>query len=225
MAWEFNKVHILERIGERFKAVDAETEFERIKDILTKNIPDDWRLTRFSPDFLIRDVKTGITLVGHQEGKMNSVKIIKHVNSALFESSFAKAKIGKNIGSQVVYDIARRPNLFIGDKDTNDIFKKSSVLARQYEKVSFINLKIDYQKGNRIYYCHAKAKAPIEYFRLHPLTLAGLDQHAFAWIEWNAADGTCEFIDGNPPKDFHGEDYWSLQVKSHWDVKHKTSRR
>ncbi len=211
--WLFKESHILERIEERFNPKNAKEELERIKKVLQNNVPDDWRLTRFSPDFLIRDLKTDIALVGYQERIKCSEAIWKNVSTALYKESFSKAKIGKHSTSQYVFEIARRPNLLIGNEDMHEIFAQSPVLARQYEKVVYQEISIPYEHNHKRYSRAGMVKGPIEYYRFHPLKKSGLDRSIFVWAEWDATTGVCIKVGAVPPKDFHGEDFWMLQIK------------
>lgn len=211
--WEFNARHILERILERNPKCDSNLEFQRIKKTLSDHIPPDWRLTRFSQDFLIRDLKTGITLVGYQTRKQNSTVIVKYITTALLLGGFSKGKLGKHAGSPHAFDIAKRPNLFLGDSSIHPIFEISPVLARQYEKVYYRTLDTSFRVDNYNFPRFAQAKHPREYLRLNPLQLAGINHEHSVWMEWIAEKGFCKFIKDNPPKDYHGEDFWLLQTE------------
>lgn len=214
--WNFKEEHILERIKERAKYVkgglDASAEYERIKKSLEKNVPDDWRLSRFSGDFLIRDLKVGITLIGHQTRARSTTTIIKNINSALATGGFSKGKLGKHGDSPDAFDIAKRPNLFIGDESHHEIFKTSPVLARQYEKVYYDVLSKTFNFGNSGFVRQVLAKSPYEYFRLHPLKADGIDQNNYLWMQWGV-NGYCRFWKGTPPKEYHGEDFWHLSTE------------
>lgn len=210
--WKFkNENHVLERIQERNPVCNPEYEFNRIKQILKENIPEDWRLTRFSSDFLIRDLKTGITLIGYQTRMKNSTKIIKHITTALSVGGFSRGMLGKHAESPHAFDIAKRPNVFLGDGSINSIFEYSPVVARQYEKVFYRTLETTFEIGGFNFPRSIHVKSPREYLRLHPLKSSGIDHEHFVWMEWIAEGGFCKFIKANPPKDYHGEDFWLLQ--------------
>lgn len=211
--WEFNAKHILERILERNPKCDCNHEFNRIKKVLSESVPDDWRLTRFSQDFLIRDLITGITLVGYQTRKQNSTTIIKNITTSLLSGGFSKGKLGKHAGSPHAFDIAKRPNLFLGDSSIHAIFESSPVLARQYEKVYYRTLDTHFRVGNYNFTRSAQVKSPREYLRLNPLQSTGVDHEHSVWMEWIAEKGFCKFIKDNPPTDYHGEDFWLLQTE------------
>jgi hypothetical protein len=212
--WKFNaENHVLERIQERNPKCNPEDELNRIKQILKENIPDDWRLTRFSSDYLIRDLKTGITLVGYQTRIHNSTTIIKHITTALSVGGFSKGKLGKHAESPHAFDIAKRPNLFLGDMSISSIFEFSPVAARQYEKVFYRTLETTFEIGGYNFTRSIRVKSPREYLRLNPLKSLGIVHEHFMWMEWIAERGFCKFIRGNPPKDYHGEDFWILQVE------------
>ena len=213
MGWLFKKEHILEQIQKRYSAHNAQKELKRITDVLKDNVPDDWRLTRFSQDFLIRDLKTGITLVGHQERIKGSEEIWKSVNTALYKNSFSKAKIGKHSTSQYVIEIARRPNLIIGTNTEHEMFTSLPLMARQYEKVFYHEISLPYAHNGVKYQRIGTVKGPIEYYRLHSLSKEGLDRDKFIWAEWDATTGACIALDIKPPQEYHGEDFWMLQVK------------
>ena len=150
--WRISKDHVIDRINERariLKGLNVMAEFERICENLEDYVPSDWRLTRFTGDFLILDLAIGITLVGDQRRKDMSADIIKVVNTALLAGGFSKAKLGKHAGSAHLFEIAKRPNLFIGNERIHEIFKVSPVLARQYEKVTYKTILIEFEWGTR----------------------------------------------------------------------------
>ncbi|MBE0426925.1 MAG: hypothetical protein IBX72_09800 [Nitrospirae bacterium] len=214
MIWIFeeNEQHILEQIKNLFPNLDAENEWNRIKIILQENIPDDWRLTRFSPDFLILDLKTGITLTGEQSRGTGSDTIYKTIRTALDRGSFSRSKIAKHAGSSTAFDIAKRPNIFLGDSTLDEIFEHSSVLARQYEKVSYKNANVNFGSQNSPRYYNVQVKYPIEYFKLQPLTKKGITPGIIVWMKWHVNRGDCSLINGVPPDKYHGEDYWFLSL-------------
>jgi hypothetical protein len=210
--WIFkDEKHVIERIKERNPNSNPENELGRIKKILNNYVPEGWRLTRFSADFLIRDLVTGITLVGYQTRLSNSTKVIKHITTALSIGGFSKGKLGKHAELPHAFDIAKRPNLFLGDPSLNSIFEYSPVVARQYEKVFYRILETTFQIGKDNFTRCSRVKSPREYLRLNPLNSSGIDHEHFVWMEWIAINGNCKFINGNPPKDYHGEDFWLLQ--------------
>lgn len=213
MTWIFeeNEEHILMQIQNRFPKVDRKTEWERIKRALQENIPDDWRLTRFSPDFLIRDLKTGITLTGEQTRDLNTDVIYKTVRTALEQGSFSRSKMARHAGSITAFDIAKRPNIFLGDSSLNKIFQDFNVLARQYQKVFFKKADVNFGSGDRPNNHSMRVKYPIEYFKLQPLTQKGIEPVS-VWMKWHVNTGDCSIFDGVPPGRYHGEDYWYLPV-------------
>lgn len=215
--WKFKEEHIIERISERaryFKdGIDANAELRRIKEALEENVPEDWRLTRFSGDFLIRDIKLGITLLGHQMRKEGSTAVIKYVNTALASGGFSKGKLGKHSGDPNAFEIAKRPNLFIGDESFHEIYKISPVLARQYEKVYYRTLETEFKSCDLTFTRTVQAKSPIEFLRLNPLTPSGIDHNNYIWSKWVATKGYFTFMKGNPPKEYHGEDFWLLETE------------
>ena len=219
MSWKYEDEHIckrvLERLSKKFKDEDeVKKELSRIKKVLGNNVSDDWRLTRFSSDFLIRDLETGITLIGYQARRFGSTEIIKNVGSALVSGGFSRAKLVRHAGSPIASDIAKRPNLFIGSNAIDEIFNYSPILARQYEKVVYKTLETEFKiRGEWLHKSRVSAKNPIEYFRLHPLTKDGLDREHYIWLKWVAINGYCHFIHGEPPNNYHGEDFWSLEER------------
>jgi hypothetical protein len=191
-------------------------EFERICENLEDYVPSDWRLTRFTGDFLILDLAIGITLVGDQRRKDMSADIIKVVNTALLAGGFSKAKLGKHAGSAHLFEIAKRPNLFIGNERIHEIFKVSPVLARQYEKVTYKTILIEFDEDKTKFKRPVKAKSNIEYYRLHPLTKSGLDQNNYVWMKSvykNRYQCSYSIETGKPPIHYHGEDFWHLETE------------
>lgn len=190
--WQFNVEHIKEQTKKRYRHLnDHDVELKRIFKALENSVPDDWRLSRFSPGFIIRDIKTGITLVGTQKRIKKTTQIVKYVETCIEKGAFLKEKRAKFSDRRDSKQISSRPNLFIGETSSdNNIFKSSLVLVRQYEKVN-------------------PGKSNIEYFKCHPLTRNGLNKK-YVWIEWLSKNGETT-INKNPPKDFHGEDFWRLE--------------
>lgn len=192
--WRFDKEHIKEQAVKRFSSVtNIEDELERIYNALIEHVPDDWRLARFSPGFIIRDIKTGITLVGTQKRMEKSASIVKYVETCLEKGSFLKEKALKFNERHDSKQIASRPNLFIwSPSPDSEISKISPILARQYEKVN-------------------PSQANSVYFRCHPLKKSGLSKDYVVWIEWCPRDGNLTIGYRVPPKNFHGEDFWRLE--------------
>ncbi len=186
------KEHLIKRIGERgFKIHDPKEALEEILYLLESYVPDDWRLARNGPEFLIRDVERGLTLVGVQKRKRRSATICKYLDTNLPIGGVSKGQQAIHWDDPARDVIAKRPNLFIGKEDIHEIFKISPLLARQYEKIHPENRRV-------------------EYFKLHPLLKKGIHTK-YVWIKWSTNNGKIEFVDG-PPKDFHGEDFWKLDV-------------
>jgi hypothetical protein len=206
--------HVCEQIHYRYpKIKKPEEELQRIIMIMKSNIPDEWRLTRFSSDFIVRDMKTDVTLVGYQtrKDKISNI-IIKHVTTALRKGGFSVSKMSQFAGSPVAQDIAKRPNIFIDFS--------SRVFARQYEKVhySYKNISFTIEGKSKKYTRYIKS--PIEYFRLNPLTKDGLMKDEQLWVRWDAINGHVKLVE-NSPEEYHGEDYWFLQFE---DRKNKGKR-
>lgn len=210
--WKFDDEHILERIEKRTQSCNPRTELDRIKQVLQTQVPEDWRLTRFSTDFLIKDLKAGITLVGSQARMNGSTTILKRIKSALPKGALSRGKLGKHAGSADAFEIAKRPNLFLGDVTIHPIFSSSPVLARQYEKVFYETKRKVFTVEGENFVRFANIKSPLEFLRLHPLTPSGIEHTQFIWMKWLAQNGTSKFIKTNPPKEFHGEDFWILEV-------------
>lgn len=190
--WRFDKEHIKEQAVKRFSSVaDIEDELNRIYNTLIEHVPDDWRLARFSPGFIIRDIKTGITLVGTQKRMEKSASIVKSVETCLGQGGFSKEKIHKFVERHDSKQIASRPNLFIRPPSPdNEISRISLILARQYEKVN-------------------PSQTNSVYFRCHPLEKSGL-RDCVIWIKWSPMNGDLE-VGKTPPSNFHGEDFWRLE--------------
>lgn len=187
--WIFSE-HIREQAERRFPKLESlDDELNRIYNALGRSAPDDWRLSRFSPGFIIRDIKTGITLIGKQ--KRRQTNVIKFVNTCIEQGGFVNEKRAKFLEREDSKRISSRPNLFVGDNSVGKIFQFSPVLARQYEKVNP-------DRPNK------------EYFNCIPLTKNGLNKKEPVWIGWSHQSGK-SIINDNPPKEFHGEDFWRLE--------------
>ncbi|MBN2127232.1 MAG: hypothetical protein JW703_02450 [Candidatus Diapherotrites archaeon] len=156
--------------------------------ILNQNVPDDWRLARFSPDFIIQDLKTGAVLVGDQHRFEGEPIIHKVIRTVLKHGGTSRDKRIRNYSKAV----AGRPNLVI---DGNTVF------ARQYEKVNNKNV-ID---------------SAVQYFRCHKLTKKGLSPE-HKWLKWTKEpnQGTVKYSwvkEESIHKSFRGHDFWNIPVK------------
>jgi len=166
----------------REKINQDSTRLLTLLDILNREVPEDWRLSRFSPDFLIEDFETNAVLVGSQYRTKDRDTVYKEIYTVLKHGDSSRDKLTRNY----CHARAGRPNLVI----YND-----GVYARQYEKVATKKLK----------------PCSVQYFRMNPLTKEGLQDNP-QWLKWGNLITPEWTVKEEIATNYHGEDYWSLPI-------------
>jgi len=183
--------YILQRMAQRGNSIKNPDEvLNKMLQALNENSPPDWRFSKRSPWFILRNVTNDITFVCFQRRKRESTDIVKDIQACIPKGGVAKEILAQNWDNPNRKGIANRPNVFIGTPDDHNIFETSSVIVRQHEKI------------------HPEDKV-FEYFKVFALCEDKMTND-YTYIKWNKSNGDLKFVE-RPPRDYHGEDFWKLE--------------
>ena len=151
-------------------------------DTLNNNVPEEWILTRYSPDFLIEDIVTGAVLAGTQYRTESDTTIVKEIMTVLGHGQGSRDKLSKNYS----YAKAGRPNIIIDEE---------KAWVRQYELVATSKPK----------------STSIQYFQMNELRDKELIPGP-KWLKWGNSSDPKWIERKEISENYHTEDYWQLPM-------------
>jgi hypothetical protein len=217
-----NEEHIVDRLRERVSDEIAHIWLYKLLKKINDYIPNDWRLSIHSNDFVIRVIgEHEATFIGQSIQTYEEPEHIYHIiKTVLWSGGLAKGEVpsakcpecGQEIKQEVSQSrIAARPNLYVlEDSPENWFFNLSPLAVRQYEKINPQQYDFQLEKINPAEH--------YEYHRVHPLYkfhpiykgYVGIQKEVYSWIKWYY-NGKIEWRNVSPEADWRGKSYWNTE--------------